>query len=110
MKKLTTPAISVILFAIVICFSSGTALPQRPTYPKAPQPMNTDQAPQVPVNAQRQIDLVQLQREADELAQTAGTIPADVASVRRGMLPKDMIQKLKQIEKLSKRLRSELTP
>jgi hypothetical protein len=29
--------------------------------------------------------------------------------VREGMLPKDAIEKLKQIEKLSKRLRSELT-
>ncbi|MBZ5680272.1 MAG: hypothetical protein LAO24_09225 [Acidobacteriia bacterium] len=67
-------------------------------------------APQVPVNARRQIDLVQLQREADDLARTAQTIPADVAKVRKGMLPKDVIQKLKQIEKLSKHLRSELNP
>jgi hypothetical protein len=34
----------------------------------------------------------------------------DASSVRRGMLPKDTIQKLKQIEKFSKRLRSELEP
>jgi hypothetical protein len=53
---------------------------------------------------------VQLQKEADDLARTAQTIPSDVASVRKGMLPKDVIEKLKQIEKLSKRLRSELTP
>ena len=38
------------------------------------------------------------------------TIPADVASVRKGMLPKDVIDKLKQTEKLSKRLRTELIP
>jgi hypothetical protein len=30
--------------------------------------------------------------------------------VRRGMLPKDAIEKLKQIEKLSKHLRGELNP
>ena len=47
---------------------------------------------------------------ADELARIAQTIPADVASVKKGMLPKDVIEKLKQIERLSKRLRSELTP
>ena len=58
----------------------------------------------------RHIDPFQLRREADELARTAQTIPADVDSVRKGMLPKDVIQKLKQIEKLSKRLRSELNP
>jgi hypothetical protein len=33
-----------------------------------------------------------------------------VESFRKGMLPQDVLQKLKQIEKLSKRLRSELNP
>jgi hypothetical protein len=56
------------------------------------------------------VDLAQLQKDADDLARTAQTIPADVASVRKGMLPKDVIEKLKQIEKLSKHLRTELNP
>jgi hypothetical protein len=59
---------------------------------------------------QHRIDLVKLQVDADDLARTAQTIPTDVADVRRGTLPKDMIDKLKRIEKLSKRLRSELNP
>ena len=50
------------------------------------------------------------QRDADQLATLAQSIPADLNSVSRGMLPKDVIQKLKQIEKLAKRLRSELNP
>ena len=58
----------------------------------------------------RHLDLLQLQKEADDLARTAQTIPTDMASVRQGKLPKDIIQKLKQIEKLSKRLRGELAP
>ena len=37
-------------------------------------------------------------------------IPADVYSIQQGLLPKDTSGKLKQIEKLSKRLRSEITP
>jgi hypothetical protein len=53
---------------------------------------------------------MQLQRDADDLARKAQSIPSDVASVRKGMLPKDIIEKLKQIEKLSKRLRTELNP
>jgi len=40
----------------------------------------------------------------------AQTVPADIAKIRQGMLPKDVVQKLKQIEKLSKRLRSQLNP
>jgi hypothetical protein len=59
---------------------------------------------------QHHIDLVKLQQEADDLARTAQTIPADVAQVRQGTMPKDVIEKLKRIEKLSKRLRSELNP
>lgn len=58
----------------------------------------------------RRVDLAQIQKEAEDLARTAQTIPSDVASVRKGMLPKDVIEKLKQIEKLSKHLRNELNP
>ncbi len=74
--------------------------------------MNTDNArrPQEQVTLPRHIDLAQLQKEADDLARTAQTIPTDIADVRRGVLPKDVVQKLKQIEKLSKHLRSELNP
>ena len=61
-----------------------------------------------PTTPTHHVDLTQLQKEADDLARTAQTIPSDVASVRKGMLPKDVIEKLKQIEKLSKRLRTEL--
>jgi hypothetical protein len=71
-----------------------------------PQSRQT-QPPQI---SKRRVDTTQIQKEADELARMAQTIPADVASVRKGMLPKDVIEKLKQIEKLSKRLRTELNP
>jgi hypothetical protein len=50
---------------------------------------------------------VKLQQEADDLARTAQTMPTDMAGVRQGTLPKDIIEKLKRIEKLSKRLRSD---
>jgi hypothetical protein len=59
---------------------------------------------------QRRIDPMKLQRDADDLARAAQTIPSDVANIRRGTMPKDTIQKLKEIEKQSKRLRSELNP
>ena len=58
----------------------------------------------------RRIDAVRVQNEADDLARMAQTIPADVDNVRKGMLPKDVIEKLKQSEKPSKRLRTELNP
>ena len=83
-----------------------------PGVPPPPASMDPDQGKTGPDDPrlQRQYDLAKLQREADDLARTAQTIPFDVASVRRGTLPKDTIEKLKEIEKLSKRLRSELNP
>ncbi len=87
------------------------AIPQaKSNYPKPPEHLDSSDTAQTPTTPSRRLDLVQLQRDADDLARTAQTIPTDVASVRKGMLPKDVIDKLKQIEKLSKRLRTELNP
>jgi hypothetical protein len=61
-----------------------------------------------PSNTRTRIDLAKVSHEADELARIAQTIPPDVATIQRKVLPKDVLEKLKQIEKLSKRLRSEL--
>jgi hypothetical protein len=84
-----------------------------PGVPPPPPSMDRDNgktAPDEPKAPRRQIDLVKLQQEADDLARTAQTIPIDVAGVRQGTLPKDFIEKLRRIEKLSKQLRSELNP
>jgi hypothetical protein len=105
MKRLTS-----LSTAFLACVLAAPALPQRPTYPAAPKPLDASGTAQTTVTVPRRLDLAQLQREADELARAAQSIPSDVESVRKGMLPKDVIQKLKQIEKLSKRLRNELNP
>ena len=80
-------------------------------FPTPPEPLDTQaQKSGQPQTLPRQIDFAQVQKNADDLARLAQTIPPDVASMRKGMLPKDVIEKLKQIEKLSKRLRTELNP
>ncbi len=55
-----------------------------------------------PVNPEK------VQHEADELSRLARTVSDDVRQVSGGILPKDLNEKLKRIEKLSKQLRSEL--
>ncbi len=52
---------------------------------------------------------LKLQHDARELADLSASIPGDVNRVSRGLLPKDVIDKLKRVEKLSKQLRGELT-
>jgi hypothetical protein len=102
--------LSTVLLACVL--SSGAQMKDVyvPGVPPPPPPLDPDhgkvgaEGPKL----QRRIDPVKLQSEADDLARTAQTIPSDVANIRLGTLPKDTIQKLKEIEKLSKRLRSEL--
>ena len=55
------------------------------------------------------IDVVELQREARELSDLAHTVPTDIDKVTHGLLPRDLTEKLKRIEKLSKHLRNEVT-
>jgi len=57
---------------------------------------------------QTPVNLVKLQDDASQLAELAKSLPADINQVNRGLLPKEVIEKLKRIEKLSKRLRNEL--
>ena len=98
---------------VMLALSATPAIPQTNAhhYPDAAGVSGSPAHGQIIADTpSRRLDLAQLQRDADDLARTAQTIPTDVASVRKGMLPKDVIDKLKQIEKLSKRLRTELNP
>lgn len=70
----------------------------------------TDKSIPPPIEQRAHLDMAKLGQEADELARIAQTIPPDVASIQKGILPKDVIEKLKQIEKLSKHLRSQINP
>ena len=56
------------------------------------------------------VDFAKLKSDADELIILSQSIHSGVDNVAKGMLPKDLIDKLKQMEKLSKRLRNELAP
>jgi hypothetical protein len=105
-KKLSLLAPIVLLFTICIGAQDVPHVHMAPP-PSSMDPDSGKQPPDTPT-LPRHIDLVQLQKEADDLARTAQTIPSDLANVRRGILPKDVLLKLKQIEKLSKHLRAEL--
>jgi hypothetical protein len=64
-----------------------------------------------PVGPQPQkVDFAKLQRDALDLAQLAQSITTDVDHAAHGTLAKDLPDKLKRIEKLSKHLRNQLTP
>ena len=80
-------------------------------YPIPPEPQNRENTRQDSKPARRTpLDTIQLNREAQELSELSQSIPLDIQRVNQGLLPKDTIDKLKRIEKLSKHLRSELNP
>ena len=63
-----------------------------------------------PIHQQSSVDFAKLKSDSDKLVVLSQSIHSGIDNVRKGMLPKDLIEKLKQMEKLSKRLRSELNP
>jgi hypothetical protein len=103
-------AFAIALASLIFCTTARAQIghpPASPTMNGAHELRISDREMPTPV---RQIDPVRLQKDALALASAASSIPADIESVRKGMLPKEIILKLKQIEKLSKQLRNELNP
>jgi hypothetical protein len=75
-----------------------------PRNPSLEQPLAQDHPTQPSAR-----NTAQLRQDAKELADLSTSVTADIDQVSRGVLPKDVIDKLKRIEKLSKRLRNEIT-
>lgn len=103
------------VFSLVCVLSSSLASAQ--ARPRAPGQQQANQAEAQmeknippPVARRSTADFAKLSQEADELAKVAQSVPQDIQSIGKGVFPKDTIQKLKQIEKLSKHLRAELAP
>jgi hypothetical protein len=74
-----------------------------PPNPSLEQPADAVNLSKIPTQ-----NNAQLRHCAKELADLSTSLPADIDEVNRGVLPKDVIEKLKRIEKLAKRLRTEL--
>jgi hypothetical protein len=104
--------VALLLFALHAYPQLGAPLGRCGPSPSDPSwPQNHLPSEQVSLEAQKRphVDMLGLQRDAKELAELSASIPADVKRVNRGLLPKDLVEKLKRVEKLSKHLRSELT-
>ena len=97
-----------------VLFAASPLLAQDPRVPgvrqgeQAQAQVEKDIPP--PIQPHAQLDMARLRQDADQLAKLAQTIPSDVLRIQGGVLPKDMSEKLKQIEKLSKHLRTQIMP
>jgi hypothetical protein len=98
--------LSLFIFSTAAAAQAGRT-PGGPPFNGNHELMVTDRQMPMP---QKHTDPEQLRKLGDDLASAANAIPSEIESVRKGMLPKDLMEKLKRIEKLSKQLRDELKP
>lgn len=106
--------IEVLSLTLVLVVPLSTPLSSQKGLDEPPGKLEVAKHPLVlerPVGPQpAKLDLGKLHQDAIDLAQLAQSIPRDVDQAAQGKLPKDLAEKLKHIEKLSKRLRGELAP
>jgi len=104
-------SVSWLLLLLFFCLLAAAQTRSGSGFPKPPEPADrSSSATNEPTTRRIRIDAIQLQRDAKELSDLAQSLPADIDQINRGLLPKDILVKLKRIEKLSKRLRGELAP
>jgi hypothetical protein len=107
------PSASLLAVLLVLCASTiGQSIP-----PGAPTPHAADIpvviVPNAPIQGSQRprtgnVNPQELRREASQVLELSRSIQSDFESVSRGLLPKDTIDKLKKIEKLSKHLRNQI--
>ena len=83
-------------------------VPSQNVNPMHPEPIQV-QKHTSPEDMRARAANVQLQKDAKELSELCTSVPNDLAGVKQGLLSQDVVEKLKRMEKLSKRVREQLT-
>jgi len=104
-----TMGICIIMLAAVSAVGQAVKR-DAPPYPPEPADKSITSDQQQRSGMRPHVDKLQIQREAREISELAETLPTDIDHVNQGILPKDVIDKLKKIEKLAKHLRAEIGP
>jgi hypothetical protein len=108
----SNPGFVVFMVLLLLAASAApqTSRPLPPAQVAANQATRQAEKVEPPANPTRTMSADDVLQQADELASLAQQVRADTLQATRGVLAKDMKDKLKRIEKLSKKLREELTP
>ena len=104
--KVTPFSVSVVVLLWGLC-SAQNSKPVPPGMRHAQELEMQNERVDVPA-ARRAVNPVALQSQAKQLADLAASVPQGVQNANKGLLEKDLIERLKRIEKLSKQLRSQL--
>jgi hypothetical protein len=103
--KITPFTLSVVLLLGWICI--GQTSRPIPAGMRHAQELETQNESVSPVPTRRS-DPVTLEDQAKQLADLAASMPEAVQNANKGLLDKDLVQRLKRIEKLAKQLRTQL--
>jgi len=109
MRKLSFLVLLLITGGMVSASFGKQGRPIPPGIREADKASNASLEPPLPIK-RKPPELAQLRQEAAELARLSQAVLQQIDRVAQGQLPKDLNGNLKQIEKLAKRLRSELAP
>jgi hypothetical protein len=96
----------------LLCLLTGVLLvavplPGQNVNPMHPEEIQVQKHPS-PDDMTVRVANLQLKKDAKDLAELCASVPGDMEGVSRGLLSKDLLEKLKRVEKLSKRVREEL--
>jgi hypothetical protein len=94
-----------ILLVLLLVTSVGWPQYQGPVRSSHERRTWADLPEQHTIHAGNALDLRELKKDADELAELSQGIPADVEAISRGVISGNLHERLKRIEKLSRKLR-----
>lgn len=101
---------SLLLIVFFLCCSAPAQRPGPPGLDEGERKVEQGEKNVPPPLYQRpRVDPGKLKRDAEELASLAQTIPPSINQTAKGVLPKDLPERLKKIEKLAKQLRSQIS-
>ena len=104
----------VLTIAVMLCLparvssQNGTIVP--PGHTAANRATRQAENVEPPAPLVQNVTAAQVLQQANDLLSLAQQVHADTEQATKGLLAKDLKDKLKRIEKLSKQLRQELTP
>lgn len=104
-RRLAVGAVLVLGFLL-----AGSAGQRHGGFPKPPEPAVPEDKSAPPALKRIHLDIVTMEREANEMAVLASSTPYDIEQLKKGLLPSDAVDKLKRIEKLAKQLRAQIHP
>lgn len=103
MRSALVTVLAVVLLVLLCQSQNPRSIPSPMRHAQELQAQN-----EMPHAFSRAVDPSAVRGEAEQLSSLAASIPSDIQNANKGLMSKDLILKLKQIEKLSKHLRGEL--